>query len=218
MNRGAVMYDSYGSSSISPDVITSHFDYHFYKLKNFFYSEIMTYRFIALASKRIVSKFYQDDSKIVSPYDPKVHHLKNYFTSKYIKQIKNIINFCKKNNIKVILIKEAHYLDLAYQASLKPLSKEQIIDKLLNYQNETNVDKTKRFWIYTNEILNKSFDEIKLDNPSIVLVDPTKELYKYKKEINFSDNIHLTSHGNELIADEIMLSIIENFNLLSSAS
>ena len=84
----------------------------------------------------------------------------------------------------------------------------------MNYKNEKNTDKKKLFWIYTNDILNKSLDEINNEVKNIILVDPTDRLYKYEKKINFSDSIHLTSHGNEIIADEIFLIMKKNLKLL----
>ena len=216
-NRNAVMYDSYGNSSISPDVISSKFDYYYYQLKMFLFSKIMTYRFIDLASKRIVSILYSDENKIISPYSPSTYHSKNYFTSKYINQMNNIINFCRNNNIKVVLIKQPLYIDLEYQKNLRNLSKKEILDKLLTYQKEKKRDKIELFWMYTSAIINKSLDEIKLNNPDIILVNPIEKIFKYKKEINFidNDNVHLTSHGNEIVAEEIMLSIFDNVKLLT---
>ena len=70
--------------------------------------------------------------------------------------------------------------------------------------------------MYTSAIINKSLDEIKLNNPDIILVDPIEEFFKHKKEINFidNDNLHLTSQGNEIVAEEIMLSIFDSVKLL----
>ena len=217
-NRNAVMYDSYGNSSISPDVISSKFDYYYYKLKMFLFSKIMTYRFIELASKRIISILYDDENKIVSPYRANTYHLKNYFTSKYINQMNNIINFCKNNDIKVVLIKQPRYIDLEYQKILRGLSKEKILNKLLTYQKEKKRNKIDLFWMYTSAIINKSLDEIKLNNPDIILVDPIEEILKYKKEINFVDNddVHLTRHGNKIVAEKIMLAIFDSVKLLAS--
>ena len=214
-NRNSVMYDSYGSSSISPDVISSSFDFYYYKLKKFLFSEIMTYRFFDLTSKRIMSLFYSQENKILSPYDSNTYHLKNYFVSKYENQLKNIINFSKKNGIKVVLIKQAHYLNMDKQEKLKLLSKEQVIDKLMNYNKEKNDDKINLFWTYTNAILNKSLDNIKLKNSDVIIVDPTEALYKYKEEVNFVDGLHLTVHGNEIIASKIMLSIHDEVKKLT---
>ena len=217
-NRNAVMYDSYGNSSISPDVISSKFDYYYYKLKIFLFSKIMTYRFIELACKRIISVFYDDENKIISPYRAGTYHLKNYFTSKYINQMNNIINFCRNNDIKVVLIKQPRYIDLEYQKILRGLSKEEILNKLLTYQKEKKRDKIDLFWMYTSAIINKSLDEIKLNNPDIILVDPIEEILKYKKEINFVDNddVHLTRHGNKIVAEKIMLAIFDSVKLLAS--
>ena len=214
-NRNSVMYDSYGSSSISPDVISSNFDFYYYKLKKFIFSEIMTYRFLDLASKRVLSLFYDKENKILSPYDSNTYHFKNYFVSKYENQLKNIINFSKKNNIKVVLVKQAHYLNIDQQKKLKLLSKEQVINKLLNYNKEKSNNKINLFWSYTNAILNKSLDKIKLEYPDVIVVDPTEEIYAYEKEINFLDNIHLTSHGNEIVPKNIMFSIVNDVKVLT---
>ena len=96
----------------------------------------MTYRFVDLSYRRVLSWLYKDESKIVDPYNPKNFHLINYFEFKYINQITNIINFCKKNNIKVILVKEAHYLDPVYQKSLKTLSKKELLERLIKYDKQ----------------------------------------------------------------------------------
>ena len=71
--------------------------------------------------------------------------------------------------------------------------------------------------MYTSAIINKSLDEIKLNNPDIILVDPIEEILKYKKEINFVDNdsVHLTRHGNEIVAEKIMLAIFDSVKLLT---
>ena len=212
------MYDSFGNSSVSPDVISSKFDYHLYNLKMFLFSEIMIYRFIELGGKRIISKIYDNENKIINPYSASAYHLKNYFTSKYINQINNIINFCRNNNIKVVLIKQPRHIDLEYQKTLNNLSKEEIVNKLLVYQKEKKRNKVDLFWMYTSEIIHKSLDEIKLNNPDIILVDPIEEILKLEKQINFlkNDDIHLTSHGNEIIAEKIMSSIFDTVKSLIS--
>ena len=208
-NRNATMYDSYGSSSVTHDVILNEFDYYIYKINRYLFSNIMTYRFIDLSYRRVISWFYDDENKIVDPYNPKAFHLKNYFESKYINQISNIIKFCEKNNIQVVLIKEAHYIDPPYQKNLKSLSKLEILEKLLKYDEQKN--KNKLFWMYTNAILNNNLDEVKTKNPDIIVVDPTEELYKYQKNINFFDGTHLKNNGHEIVANEIFLSIKNYF-------
>ena len=118
-------------------------------------------------------------------------------------------------NIKVVLVKQAHYLNIDQQKKLKLLSKEQVINKLLNYNKEKSNNKINLFWSYTNAILNKSLDKIKLEYPDVIVVDPTEEIYAYEKEINFLDNIHLTSHGNEIVAKNIMFSIVNDVKVLT---
>ena len=53
------------------------------------------------------------------------------------------------------------------------------------YNKENYRDRTNLFWIYTNIILNNSLDKIKVDNPNVIVVDPTKRLYSAEKEKNF---------------------------------
>ena len=212
-NRNAVMYDSYGNSSVSPDLIDNKLDYFIYKLNKFLSSEIMTYRFFELSYKRIATIIYDED-KIINPYNPKNLHLKNYFTSKYLNQMTNILSFCRSNGVKLVLIKQAYYIDLSYQKNLESLSNDEILDKLLVYHKETNKDKRSLFWIYTNLILNNILDEIKLNNPDVIIVDPTDELYAHEKNKSFyEDGIHLTSHGNEIIAEEILKSIKKSLEM-----
>ena len=60
-----------------------------------------------------------------------------------------------------------------------------------------------RFMIELSQI-----DEIKLKNPDVIIVDPTNELYASGKDKYFyKDGIHLTAHGNEIIANKIFKSI-----------
>ena len=207
-NRNAVLYDSYGNSSVSADIINGKLDYFLYKLNKFLSLEIMTYRFFELSYKRIVGILYSDEDKIINPYNPKNLHMKNYFTSKYLNQMTNILNFCRLNDIKVVLIKQAYYIEPNYQKNLESLSNEEILDKLLVYHKETNRDNKSLFWIYTNLILNNILDEIKLKNPDVIIVDPTSELYASVKDKHFhKDGIHLTARGNEIIANKIFKSI-----------
>ena len=213
-NRSATMYDSYGNSSVTPDIIENKFDYFVYKTNRFLFSQIMTYRFSQLSYRRIVSKFYDQENKIVDPYYPKNFHLKNYFTSKYINQMTNILNFCRSRGIKVVFIKQGHYIDPTYQKSLEVLPHEEIIEKLMTYNKETERDSIDLFWIYTNLILNNALEKIKSENDEAVLADPIDRLYSSEK--NFSgDGLHLTSNGNEIVADELMKSITKTIDLPS---
>ena len=120
----------------------------------------------------------------------------------------NILNFCRLNDIRVVLIKQAYFIDPIYQKNLKLLSNDEILDKLLVYHKETSRDKKSLFWIYTNLILNNILDEMKLNNPDLIVVDPTDKLYSFEKDKFFyKDGIHLTSQGNAVIAEEILKSI-----------
>ena len=207
------MYDSFGNSSVSPDIIEGKLDYYFYKINNFLFVKIMTYRFFELSYKRIVSKLYSDEDKIINPYDPKSLHLKNYFTSKYLNQMTNILNFCRQNDIKVVLIKQAYYIEPSYQKKLQSSSNAEILNKLMIYHNDTKRDNKSLFWIYTNLILNNILDEIKLKNNDVIIVDPINELYTGTKDKSFhEDGIHLNAHGNEIIADNIFKSIKQLLN------
>ena len=208
MNRNATMYDSYGSSSLSPDVIEDNMDLNMYLIKNFLSYNIMTFRFIDKTFLRIISLFYNRENKIVNPYDSQTFHLKNYFTNKYINQMTNIINFCKKKGIKVILVKQAHFINPTYQKKIKSLSKDETLNKLLNYHKSKKFNKNDLFWIYTNRILNKSLDEIKKNNPEVIIVDPIDKLFDSKKSIIFlDDGLHLNYNGHQIVAEEILKSI-----------
>ena len=84
------------------------------------------------------------------------------------------------------------------------------MEKLLKYDKQKNKDREQLFWIYTNAILNKTLDEIKISNPNVIIVDPTKELYKYEKKINFlDDGNHLNNNGHKVVGNEIFNSIIK---------
>ena len=215
-NRNAVMYDSFGNSSVTSDVIENKFDYLVYRINKVLFSKVMTYRFFQLSYKRILSKFYSKENKITNPYNPSAFHLKNYFTSKYINQMKNILNFSNSKNIKVILIKQGFYIDIPFQKSLETLSNEKILQKLMVYDKENYRNKTDLFWIYTNIILNNSLDKIKAKNSNVIVVDPTRRLYNAEKDFFFfTDGLHLKSEGNEIIADEIFKSIMKNIDLES---
>ena len=126
----------------------------------------------------------------------------------------NILNFCRSQGIRVVFIKQGFYIDPVYQKSLKVLPNEKIIEKLMIYNKESKRNKIDLFWIYTNLILNNALEKIKTENKDVIIVDPTDKLYSFKKEKNFvNDGLHLTSNGNEIIADEIMKSIMKTIDL-----
>ena len=73
------------------------------------------------------------------------------------------------------------------------------------YNKESKRGKIDLFWIYTNLILNNALEKIKTENKDAIIVDPTDKLYSFKKEKNFlNDGLHLTSNGNEIIADKVL--------------
>ena len=202
-NRNSIMYNSYITSSVATDIINNKFDLFLYELKNLLFLEVMTYRFMNLSYNRITSLLLDDKNKIISPFNPKNFHSKKYFQNGYKDQILRINSYCEKKGIKLVLVKQAYFIDPVLQVEVNSLSKEEIINKLLYYNKENNYsNKQDLFWIYTNTILNKNFDEIKSNN--IVVVDPTPVLYKNKKEDYFQkDGLHLNESGNKVIAEKI---------------
>ena len=215
-NRNSTMYNSYITSSVATDIIDSKFKLILYEIKNFLFLEVMTYRFINLAYNNVISLLLDDKNKIISPFNPKNFHSKKYFQSGYKDQILRINSYCEEKNIKLVLVKQAFFIDPEMQMKINLLSKEEIINKLMNYNKaKGHSDKKDLFWIYTNAILNKNLDEIKSRN--IIVVDPTSLLYAKSKEDFFQkDGLHLNENGNKVIAEKIMLSIFDSVKLLAS--
>ena len=58
----------------------------------------MTYRFIDLATKRLIFISTSDDGKITDPDNPNLKHSINYFKTKYYNQLVNIATLSKKKN------------------------------------------------------------------------------------------------------------------------
>ena len=207
-NRNSTMYDSYGSGSKTPGIIASKQQYYIYRINKFLFSNIMTYRFFDLSYRRVNFLISKDNTKIPNPDNPDLLHSINYFETKYFSQLTNIARVSRKHNIKLVLIKEPYYLDTNFQNKLKNLDKKDLLKRLINYQSDNYSDKSKLFWIYTNAILNKTFDEIKSINNEVIVVDPTVRLYDKKKENYFTiDGNHLNSEGHEVVADELYMSI-----------
>ena len=202
-NGVSTKYDSFGNSSRSSDIINNKFQLYLYKINKFCYKNIMTYKFMDLASRRVVNWFIHSKEKIPSPF-AKNYHLKKYFSKKFLNQLINIANFAKSKNIKLVLIKEAYFVDLEFQKKIKLLSKPQLINRLVNYQTDSYENKVDLFWMLTYEILNKTLEDVKLSNPEVIIVDPISKLFASEKNVNFQkDGIHLSSKGNKIIAKEI---------------
>ena len=211
-NRNATMYDSYGSGSKSPGIISSKKDYFIYRLNRFLFTNLMTFRFLDLSMKRIIFISSKDASKIVNPTNEGLLHSINYFKEKYHNQLANIANVSREKDIKIVLIKEPYYLDLKLQNEINKLSRKELLDKLTKYQKEDYEDKNILFWAYTNALLNSIFDDIQKNYKNVLVVDPTILLYNEKKEKNFlADGNHLTNNGHFIVAKEIYKKIEKYF-------
>ena len=203
-NRNSTMYDSYGSGSKSPGIISNKKEFYYYKIHSFLFSNIMTYRFIDLATKRLIFISTSDDGKIANPDNPNLKHSINYFKTKYYNQLVNIAILSKKNKIKLVLIKEPYYLDIKFQQNLNNLNSDELLERLINYNEEKYNNKRNLFWIYTNALLNNYMDKIKEDFNEVIIVDPTQKLYSMEKEKNFlKDGNHLNNNGHIILAEEI---------------
>ena len=207
-NTNSSRYDSFKNSSISSGIIETKFQLYLYKTNKFFYNYVMTYKFMKLVIHHIAGWSINKKEKIPSPI-ANDYHLKKYYTEKYLNQLINIANFLKSKNIKLILIKQAWFIDLDFQKKISNLSKNKVIEMLMNYKKSDYRNKNDLFWMLTMEILNKNLEEIKILNPEIILVDPLKKLYKDEKEVNFfkNDGLHLNDNGNKIIAEEIFKKI-----------
>ena len=209
-NRNSTMYDSYITSAVATDIIKSKFDLFLYELKNFLFLEIMTYRFLSLSYNRALSLLLDEENKIISPFNPRNFHSIKYFQNGYKDQIRRINSYCKERGFKLVVIKQAFFINLDVQKNINSLSKEEIIDELISYNKEKEYPNVKNlFWMYTNAILNKNLDELAAEDDSITLVDPTKSLYaKNKLDFFQKDGIHLNLQGNQVIANKIFENLI----------
>ena len=209
-NRNSTMYDSYITSAVATDIINSKLDLFLYELKNFLFLEIMTYRFLSLSYNRALSFLLDEENKIISPFNSRNFHSIKYFQNGYKDQIRRINSYCKEKGVKLVVIKQAFFIDLDMQKNINSLSKEEIIDKLINYNKENDYSNIKNlFWMYTNAILNKNLDEIAAKDENITLVDPTKSLYaKNKLDFFQKDGLHLNLQGNQVIANKIFESLV----------
>ena len=209
-NRNSVMYDSYITSAAATDIVKNKFDLKLYELKNFLFLEVMTYRFLSLAYNRTLSLLLDDKNKIISPFNPRNFHSIKFFQNGYKDQILRINSYCKEKGIKLVLIKQAYFIDPDFQKNIYSLSKDELIKKLINYNTETEfTDKIELFWKYTNAILNKNLDELAAEDKNIFIVDPTANLYSKNKLFHFQkDGLHLTEKGNYIIANEIFENLV----------
>lgn len=211
-NRNSTMYDSYGSGSISPGIISSKLDYYIYRLNRFLFTNLMTFRFLDLSIKRIKFISSNNTSKIVNPKDESLLHSINYFDKKYYNQLSNIAEASEEKDIKIVLIKEPYFLDLKLQNEVSKLSRKNLLENLIKYREEDYKDKNILFWVYTNALLNSILDDIGKKYKNVLVVDPTVILYTEKKEKNFfDDGNHLKIQGHYIVAKEIFNKIEQYF-------
>ena len=191
------MYDSVG------DVIQEE-EVKFIKIKKinlYLINNIMTFRLMFKIYRNILSASI-DTKKIISPFNEKTEHNIFYFTNQYSETIEQIVNFAEKNNIGVILVKQAVYFDPVIQKQIEKKSIDKLILQLQNLRSKPlkGLDYAQSFWIVTISILNKQLDKFK-DNSNVILVDPVQKLISTKA--HFEDYSHLTPKGNKVIAENI---------------
>ena len=202
--RNPIMYDSIGTKIKAKDV-------NFLQIKKinlYLINNIMTFRLMFKMYKKILSANI-DTKKIISPFNEKIEHNIYYFTDQYSDTIKQIINIANKTKIKVILIKQAIYIEPEIQREIQSKSINELIYSLQNLRENPlrGLDYNDSFWIVTISILNKHFDKFN-NYENVLIVDPIDKLISSKD--NFEDYLHLTPKGNAIIADSIFQKIKKN--------
>ena len=202
--RNSIMYDSIGTKLKIREIKFQNFE----KLNLYLMKNIMSYRLM----KKIYNKIANlniDSKKIISPYHKRIEHNIYYFSHQYPETINQIIKYADKNNVKVVLIKQAIYVDPKTQNKLENKSLNELIDllKSIKTNQEFQMEYEDIFWILTISILNKHLDNFS-NIKNVKIVDPTDALIKDKN--NFTDYLHLTVRGNEIVAQQIY-NKIKNF-------
>mgnify|MGYP001375078681 CR=1 FL=1 len=195
--RNSIMYDSIGTKM---NVKKINF-FNLYKMNTYLVNNIMTFRIMYKIYNKILSASI-DSKKIISPYDQKIEHNIYYFKNQYFDTLNQIIELAKKSGIKVVLIKQAIYIEPEAQKIVEKKSLDDLVKSLENIRqnNKQYFNYSDNFWILTVNILNKQIDKFKTFN-NVVVIDPVKNLLKDKN--NFVDYLHLTQKGNKVLADEI---------------
>ena len=202
--RNSIMYDSIGTKLKMREIKFKNLErLNLYLLKN-----IMSYRLM----QKVYNKFFSftiDSKKIVSPYNKKVMHNMYYFEKQYPETINQIVDYAKKFNIKVVLIKQAIYIDPEVQKIIKGKDLNELIDllKRIRTNSEFKMKYKDIFWILTISILNKQLDNFE-NTKNVKIVDPIDALMKSKS--NFTDYLHLSVNGNKVLSEEIYKKV-ENF-------
>ncbi len=202
--RNPVMYDSVGTRIKEEQV-------EFLKIKKinlYLINNIMTFRLMFKIYRKILSANI-DTKKIISPFDEKMEHNIYYFTNQYSETIEQIVNLAEKNNIRVVLIKQAVYFNPKIQKEIQDKSINELIEILQSLRQNPiyNLDYNESFWIITISILNKHIDKFK-SFKNVLVVDPINKLISNKD--NFEDYAHLTPAGNRVIAESIFQKLMKN--------
>lgn len=195
--RNSIMYDSIGTKLKMGEIKFKNLErLNLYLLKN-----IMSYRLMQKIFNKFLS-FTIDSKKIVSPYDKKVNHNIYYFEKQYPETINQIIDYANRFNIKVVLIKQAIYIDPKVQKIMKGKDLNELIDlfREIRTNSEFKMEYKDIFWILTVSILNKHLDSFE-NTKNVKIVDPFDALMKNKN--NFTDYLHLSVNGNKVLAEEI---------------
>ena len=206
-NRNSTMYDSFRSQLKKDNSIKN---IRINNIRIFLYENIMTYRLFFKTYRKVKSKKIKNKG-FVSPYNDKIIHNIYYFTDQYKNTLDDIINFASSKKIKTILIKQGMFINPKIQEKLNRKSIDELIQILTSAQKlkVDNLTYKDTFWIITNLILNKQMEKFR-NNKNVILVDPVSRLLKDKNY--FTDYLHLTSEGNEILAEEIFLIKNKIFN------
>ena len=217
-NHNSAHYDSYAKGHKKPNIIDNELSYKLFKINNFLFSNLMTYRFLDLSYKRLIWFFSKNKNELIrNPNNKNIFHSPNYFETNYRVQIENLVLFSKRNNIKVILIKQPRNFETEIYNELQKKNIQELLEDFIVYKNFSNGNEKndrEKFDIYSNIILNKNLELIKNKYKEIELVDPVNEFLSKKRiKKNFlDDDLHYTQEGNYLMAEEIYKKILKYFN------
>ena len=203
--RNSIMYDSIGTK-LKIDTVNNP---KLQKINFFLINNIMSFRLLYKIYKKILSSNI-DSKKIISPFNEKIEHNIYYFLEQYFNTIKQIVDHADKNEIKVILIKQAFYINPEVQKIIREKTLDNLIDTLQNLREIKTFDLSYKdmFWIVTITILNKQLEKFN-HYKNVVVVDPIYDLIENKK--NFEDFLHLTDKGNYILANSIFKEIKNKF-------
>lgn len=203
--RNSIMYDSIGTKIKVDEIKNQKIE----KINLYLINNIMTFRLMFKIYRKILSSKI-DTKKIISPYNEEIEHNIFYFTDQYLKTIEQIINFANKSGIKVVLIKQAIFIDPKIQNIIRDKSVEELLDYLQNIRTDNSYELNYHdiFWILTINILNKQLNKFD-DYKNVIIVDPVEDLITDKK--NFVDYLHLSDNGNEVLANSIYNKLKDKF-------